>query len=377
LVIKRDPQEAAVRFSQSFFSTFSRTLLVCVALATFPGCDQSNKPAPTDGQNTTASDDGDPEVIPGGLPLGLDPYAAKVPADNLITPEKIELGKVLYFDPRLSKDDTISCASCHDPQKGYSNGTAFATGVGGAVGGRSAPVITNRLFSTLQFWDGRSPSLEDQALGPIQNPIEMAMSLDDVVAKIAKIPGYPELFNKAFGTPEVNSERIGKAIATFERTIVSGNSKFDRHENGDANALNESETRGLALFRGKAKCSVCHTGFNLTDEKYHNIGVGMDAAEPDPGRFAQTKKPEDTGAFKTGTLRDIVHSAPYFRDGSAKTLEEVVDFYDKGGTPNPHLSKNIFKLNLTDQEKKDLVAIMKAFTGDTRTVSKAPKLPGK
>ena len=202
------------------------------------------------------------------------------------------------------------------------------------------------------------------------------MTLEAAVAKIEKIPGYPELFNKAFGTNEVNSERIGKAIATFERTVVSGNSKFDRFENGDTSALNESEKRGLELFRNKAKCSVCHTGFNLTDEKYHNIGVGMDAEKPDVGRFEVTKKPEDTGAFKTPTLRDIVHSAPYFRDGSAKTLEEVVDFYDKGGIKNPHLSKNIFELKLTDQEKADLVAIMKAFTGDTRTVSKAPKLPG-
>lgn len=357
-----------------------RATLVGVALivlAAFLGCEKSDKPAGGgDSGATTASDDGDPKVIPGGLPLGLDPYSAEVPADNPITPEKIELGKALYFDPRLSSDDTVSCASCHDPEKGYSNGEAFATGVDGQVGGRAAPVITNRLFSKTQFWDGRSPSLEDQALGPIQNPIEMNMTLEAAVAKIEKIPGYPELFNKAFGTNEVNSERIGKAIATFERTVVSGNSKFDRFENGDTSALNESEKRGLELFRNKAKCSVCHTGFNLTDEKYHNIGVGMDAEKPDVGRFEVTKKPEDTGAFKTPTLRDIVHSAPYFRDGSAKTLEEVVDFYDKGGIKNPHLSKNIFELKLTDQEKADLVAIMKAFTGDTRTVSKAPKLPG-
>ncbi len=317
--------------------------------------------------------------LPGNkpLPLGLDPAKAIVPADNPITAEKVELGKALFFDPRLSIDDTVSCATCHDPKKGYSNGEAVATGIKGLKGGRSAPVVTNRLFSAAQFWDGRSPSVEHQALGPIENPIEMALPLDDAIKKLNAIEGYPELFEKAFGDKAITKDRIGKAIATFERTVVSGNSPFDRHEMGDEKALNESQKRGLALFRGKAKCSVCHTGFNLTDEAYHNIGVGMDAEKPDIGRMAVTKKPEDAGAFKTPTLRDIAESAPFFHDGSAKTLEEVVDFYDKGGIENPTLSKNMFKLNLTDQEKKDLVEIMKAFTGDDRVVSTPPTLPGK
>ncbi|MBI4583970.1 MAG: hypothetical protein HY717_08100 [Planctomycetes bacterium] len=314
-----------------------------------------------------------PEKSPLSLPLGLDPYEQKIPADNPITPEKIELGKLLYFDPRLSKDDTVSCASCHDPQKGYSNGAAFATGVGGKVGGRSAPTVINRLFSTLQFWDGRAASLEDQALGPIQNPIEMAMTLPAMLKKAEAIPGYAELFKKAFGTPEVNPDRIAKAIATFERTVVSGDSPFDRYENGDAKALTESQIRGLALFRGKAKCSVCHTGFNLTDEKYHNIGVGMDKPNPDEGRSAITKNKEDHGAVKTPTLRDIELTAPYFKDGSAKTLAEVVEFYDRGGIANPNLSKHIAKLGLADQEKKDLVEILKAFTGKSRVVVDPPK----
>lgn len=317
--------------------------------------------------------------LPGNqpLPLGLDPSRAIVPADNPITEEKVALGKALFFDPRLSVDDTVSCATCHDPQKGYSNGEAVATGVGGQKGGRAAPTIANRLFSDLQFWDGRAATVEHQALGPIENPIEMAMKLDDVLVKLKGIEGYSDLFEKAYGDPEITRDRIAKAIASYERTVVTGNSPWDRHEKGDESALTESQKRGLALFRGKAKCSVCHTGFNLTDEQYHNIGVGMDAENPDQGRAAVTKKPEDVGAFKTPTLRDVALTAPYFHDGSAKTLMEVVEFYDKGGIPNPTLSKNIFKLELTEQEKQDLVEIMKAFTGDTRTVSKAPPLPGK
>lgn len=315
--------------------------------------------------------------IPGQpLPLGLDPYMVKIPEDNPLTVEKIELGKILYFDPRLSKDDTVSCASCHHPEKGWSNAEAFATGVDGQVGGRASPPVHNRIFSDLQFWDGRAASLEDQALGPIQNPIEMGMTMPVALEKLEKIEGYPELFEKAFGSSEITADRVAKAIASFERTVVSGNSPWDRYEQGDDSALDEAEKRGLALFRGKAKCSVCHTGFNLTDEKYHNIGVGMDKAEPDLGRASQTKNEEDTGAFKTPTLRDIALTAPYFHDGSAETLMEVVEFYDKGGTPNPYLSENIQKLNLTDQEKADLVAFMKALTGETRTVVTAPELPG-
>lgn len=319
----------------------------------------------------------DTEPFELSLPPNLDEDELKIPADNPLTKAKVELGKVLYFDKRLSSDDTISCASCHDPNKGYSNGDAFAKGVGGAVGGRAAPSIVNRVFSEAQFWDGRAATLEAQALGPIQAPVEMNMKLDDLVKKLAAIPGYPELFQKAFGSSAVTSDAIAKAIASFERTVTSGNAPWDRHLSGDATALTESQKRGLALFTEKAKCSTCHTGFNLTDEKYHNIGTTYEREKPDVGRHEVSKEDKDRGALKTPTLRDIELTGPYFSDGSAKTLEAVVDFYDKGGIKNPHLNENITKLNLTDQEKKDLVAIMKAFTGDTRVVSSPPeKFPG-
>lgn len=344
------------------------------------GCEGKSEKTPATPGGGTGGEGGDEEEspLPGRkLPAGLDPYEARIPADNPVTTEKVKLGKTLYFDPRLSSDDTISCASCHDPEKSYSNGEAVATGVGGQKGARSAPVITNRIFSEAQFWDGRAATLEAQALGPIENPIEMNMKLDDLVAKLEKISGYPELFEKAFGDSKISRDRIARAIASFERTVVSGDSAWDRYEAGDKSALNESEARGLALFKGKAKCSVCHVGFNMTDEKYHNLGVGMDRPQPDLGRYTQTKKEEDRGAFKTPTLRDVALSAPYFHDGSAKTLMDTVEHYDKGGTANPQLSKNIFKLNLTDQEKQDLVAFMEALTGDDRVVSRPPRLPGK
>jgi cytochrome c peroxidase len=366
----------------------AKTPIAIAAVLVFAAaCDQSDKqsskdaPAPPAGASTqpgvsTLADDGLTPI--GKLPLGLDEFELKIPQDNPPTPEKIALGKALFFDKRLSRDNTIACASCHDPQKGYSNGAAFATGVGGALGGRSAPTITNRVFSTTQFWDGRAASLEAQALGPIENPVEMDLKLADLVKKIDAIAGYKDLFAKAFGSSEISPDRIAKAIASFERTVVSGNSPFDRFEKGDKSALSPSAARGLELFRGKAKCSVCHTGFNLTDEKYHNVGTTYDTAhrtEPDLGRSKVSGKEEDKGAMKTPTLRDIALTAPYFADGSAKTLEEVVEYYDKGGFANPHLSQNMSKLGLSPQEKQDLVAIMKAFTGDTRVVSSPPPLP--
>ena len=206
------------------------------------------------------------------VPLGLDADRMEIPTDNPLTSAKIELGKLLFFDPRLSVDDTVSCASCHSPQFGFSNGLATAIGVKGQRGGRSSPVAINRAFSTLQFWDGRSASLEDQALGPIQASIEMGHDLKAVVAKLKGIPGYPELFRKAFGT-DVRSEGIAKAIASFERTLLSGNSPFDRYEAGEMSALSPDARRGLVIFRTKANCTSCHGGFNFTDEGFHNVPV--------------------------------------------------------------------------------------------------------
>lgn len=297
------------------------------------------------------------------MPLGLQEQAAYIPEDNPPTPAKIALGKMLYFDKRLSADGTVACASCHAPRFGFTDGQPVSTGIRGQKGGRSAPTVINRLFSKEQFWDGRAADLEDQALGPIQNPIEMGNTLENVVATLKKVPSYVKPFEQAFGDPDITSKRIAQAIASFERTVLSGNSPFDRYEAGDKGALSASARRGLALFRGKARCQVCHAGFNFTDEGYHNIGVGMDKPKPDLGRNDLTKNEEDKGAFKTPTLRHIHATAPYMHDGSIKTLRQVVAFYNKGGTPNPTLSEEIKPLNLTDQEKADLVAFLHALTG--------------
>jgi cytochrome c peroxidase len=285
---------------------------------------------------------------PAGLP------EVKHPADNPSTPEKIELGKQLYFDPRLSVDDSVSCATCHDPAKGWSNGEDVATGTRKQKGGRNSPTIINSAYYTLQFWDGRAKSLEDQALGPIQNPIEMEMKLEDCVAKLNKIEGYKTQFQKVFGT-DVTSEGIAKAIAAFERTILSGDAPFDKFKAGDQTALSESAQRGLKLFNGKANCKACHTGPSFTDSAFHNIGLDS----PDEGRLAISKLSGDKGAMKTPTLRDIAKTGPYMHNGKLKTLEEVVAHYNKGGNGNPQQDEEIFALKLSEQDLADLVTFLK------------------
>lgn len=334
------------------------------------------------------------------LPLGLSvgEMGIQIPADNPLTRAKIELGRQLYFEPRLSADGTVSCASCHAPDSGWAKPTQFGVGIGGLLGGRNSPASYNRILSTLQFWDGRAASLEEQAIGPIANPIEMGNTHDVCVADLKKFPGYALQFAKIFPTEGLTIKTVGKAIAAFERVIVTGPSPADYYEplytfeklfrddladletfQADspdefaqyqklkaavaAHPISESARRGRELFFGKAACTACHVGANFTDEKFHNLGVGMDAIKPDLGRYEVTKDDKDRGAFKTPTIRNVELTAPYMHDGSQKTLEEVVEWYDKGGHPNPHLSDKIKKLNLTAQEKKDVVAYMKALTG--------------
>jgi cytochrome c peroxidase len=279
------------------------------------------------------------------------------------TSEIVELGRTLYFDPRLSADDTVSCASCHSPDHGFTDNKKVSTGVRGQTGTRNSPTVINRLYSKSQFWDGRAPSLEEQAKGPIVNPVEMGMKDHaDLVAKLKGINGYAVWFKKAFGH-DLNIDDLAKAIATFERTVVSDDSNYDRYISGDQGALNASERRGFEIFQGKGKCIICHGGANFTDESFHNIGVGMDKPNPDLGRYSQTKAEQDKGAFKTPTLRDIASTGPYMHDGSEKTLADVVAFYNKGGTPNPNLDMLIVGLGLSQKESEDLVAFMKSLSG--------------
>ena len=325
-----------------------------------------------------------------------------IPENNPLTRAKVELGKQLYFDPRLSADGTVSCASCHHPSEGYSDGDKTSKGIRGQRGGRNAPTVINRLFSKIQFWDGRSPSLEDQALGPIENPIEMGNTLQNACQTVENIPGYRLQFLAVFGTAKVTPKHLAMAIAAFERTVLSGDSPYDRHERAkpyrelDLNdedlepeiraraerylaaaretPMSKSALRGQALFFGKASCSTCHTGANFTDELYWNIGVGMSKKDIDWGRYVVTKEEKDRGAFKTPGLRNIADNAPYMHDGSEKTLMEVVEFYNKGGEKNKWLSDRIKPLNLTDQEKTDLVNFMHALSGKVTPITE-PKLP--
>jgi cytochrome c peroxidase len=297
------------------------------------------------------------------IPRGLVPVF--FPPDNPYTPEKAELGWLLYFDKRLSADGTVACASCHDPKFAFTDGQALPTGIRGQKVPRHSPTVINRAFSVEQFWDGRAPTLEEQAKGPIANPLEMGNSLENVVKTVRGVSGYRERFKKVFGTDELTIDHMVKAIATFERTVLSGNSAYDRFKAGDKTALSESQQNGMKIFfSNKARCDSCHEGINFTNGKFANIGIGMDKPEPDLGRFNVTKREEDKGAFKTPTLRDVALTAPYMHDGRFKTLEEVVDHYDKGGIPNKWLHQDVRKLDLSVQEKKDLVEFLKALTGD-------------
>lgn len=338
--------------------------------------------------------------IPLGIPADL--WEMMIPADNPMTEAKVALGRDLYFDKRLSVDNTVSCATCHDPRFAFTDGKPVSEGVGGKKGARNAPTVLNAMFNEEQFWDGRVKTLEEQVLQPLINPVEMAMpSHEAVVAKVRGIPEYAQRFREVFGGPNpVTIENIARAIAAFERTLLSGDSPFDRFMAGDPKAISEAAKRGWELFKGKARCITCHE-FNasspfFTDFKYHNIGIGMKATRnfealarqiqqmaqenrltkealdrlaltegfSELGRFLVTRQPKDVGAFKTSPLRDIELTAPYMHDGSLKTLREVIDFYDKGGEPNPNLDGGIVKLNLTEQEKADLEEFLKSLTSD-------------
>jgi cytochrome c peroxidase len=310
------------------------------------------------------------------LPLGLQADAAYVPDGNPITAAKVELGRFLYFDPRLSIDRTIACASCHIPYHGFADPARTSSGVGRKVGARNSPTVINRLFSKEQFWDGRAVDLEDQAHGPLINQVEMAMPRhDEVVARCRGVAGYGPLFEKAFGSPEITMPRIAQAIASYERTVVAGNSPFDRYTAGDSGAMSASAIRGMELFNGKGNCKTCHAGFNFTDEQYHNIGVGMDASKPDLGRYEVSKVEADRGAFKTPTLRNVTENPPYMHDGSELTLEAVVEFYNRGGVKNSWLSKEIKPLSLSAAEVDDLVAFLYALTGEVQGLEPPKELP--
>ncbi|MFI5349473.1 MAG: cytochrome-c peroxidase [Elusimicrobiota bacterium] len=304
------------------------------------------------------------------VPLGL--KAPDVPADNDVTDAKVALGKTLFFDKRLSRDSTISCASCHDPRKGWTDQSPVSTGIRGQKGGRSAPTVLNAAYMELQFWDGRAKSLEEQAKGPIQNPIEMGFTHAEAVERLSGIKGYAPLFQAAFGDGSVSIDRIAMAIATFERTVLTGNAPYDRWLAGDAKAMSPAAIEGLKLFNDKdrANCVACHDGFNFSDSDFHNTGIGG----TEPGRAAITGQSKDQGAFKTPTLRNLKYTGPYMHDGSKKTIGEAIDLYDEGGIKNPNLDARIKPLHLTEIEEADLAYFLDALNGDPVTIS-PPAMP--
>jgi cytochrome c peroxidase len=330
-----------------------------------------------------------------GFPADL--YSWVVPPDNPQTPEKVELGRKLFFDDRLSADGTVSCDQCHAPAKGFTDQLPTSMGIHHAFGQRNAPTVLNALFNTLQFWDGRAPTLEKQIEGPTVNPVEMGnKNLDDVVAKVKAISEYQQSFQAVFNGA-ITMDNIEKAIAAYERTQIAFDTPFDRFMAGDQKAISASAKRGWALFNGNGRCMTCH-GWNptqplFTDNRFHNIGVSAHKSDFVPlarkalvliaqgggglqqldqlaiqsdmsglGRFLVTKQPHDIGGFRTMGLRNLLVTQPYFHDGSQQTLWDVLDHYNKGGVQNPYLDGGLLPLGLTESEENDLVEFLATLT---------------
>jgi cytochrome c peroxidase len=308
-------------------------------------------------------------------PLGLPPVPW--PADNPYSAARVELGRYLFFDPRLSSNGAVSCASCHPPAHAFAGGDPVPVGVTGNHLSRRVPTLINRAYGKSQFYDGRAATLEDQIKFPVTNSDEMGSTTIDVaVGGIAKIAGYAALFERAFGDPKVTFERMGKAIASFERTILSGNSPYDRFLNGDKQALTPAAKRGQQIFERTGECSECHNGFNFTNEKFASLGIDPAIPKADLGLGAITGKRRDDGKFKVPTLREVSHTGPYMHDGRYKSLDDVLEFYRKGGQPGPYLDSRIAPFFLDAPAKADLLAFLESLNGEGWQQIKAPaKLP--
>ena len=294
------------------------------------------------------------------IPVGLD-RERPVPKDNPLTTEKVSLGRKLFFDPILSGDNTVSCASCHQPAHGFAAPEKLARGFKNRTGTRNAPSLLNRAYGKAFFWDGRENSLEAQALHPIASAQEMGSSVADAVARLQSHSQYPGQFKMAFADG-VTSENLARALASFERVLLSGNTRVDRFRAGEVASLTDSETHGFWLYESRGRCWRCHTGPNFTDEGFHNSGVGSGMTSADTGRYQVTKLESDRGRFKTPTLRGLAMTGPYMHDGGMATLEEVVEFYSQGGKKNANLDPILEPLNLSKSDMLDLVAFLKALS---------------
>jgi cytochrome c peroxidase len=289
------------------------------------------------------------------IPLGLDLYIP-IPESNPLTAEKIALGRRLFNDRRLSRDRTVACASCHVLARAFSDGRVVAIGVSGRTGRRNVPALLNRAYGRAFFWDGRSSTLEEQVLRPIEDPNEMDLPSDEAAARVG-----------------LDRMTMAHALASYVRSILAGDSRYDRFLSGDRSALTRDEAAGLAVFRGKGNCIACHIGPTLSDEQFHNTGVAWRSEGDstavqllDEGRAAVTHREADRGAFKTPTLRDVARTAPYMHDGSLPSLEAVVDFYSEGGRANPFLDTEIRTRHFTLDEKRALVAFLRSLSGAIR-----------
>jgi cytochrome c peroxidase len=320
------------------------------------------------------------EVFEAGHPSlqhWLLPAQPAAPADNQSTPERVELGKMLFFDPRLSGDGNMSCASCHNPALGWSDGLATAKGFKSVVLARATPTVINTGYNFVQMWDGRKASLEDQAKGPMEAAVEMNSDVPRLLGMLSNSPGYRALFAKAYPNEPMDFDTVAKALAAFERTVVSNDSPFDRWVRGDKSAMTAQQVRGFEIFvrEDKGNCAACHQAPNFTDNGFHNIGLASyGEPNPDLGRYLHKPLKSMRGAFKTPTLRDIELTAPYFHDGSARSLAEVVNHYVSGGQVKTSLSASMKPLNLDESEKQALVAFMRALTSPAQAVA-LPRLP--
>ena len=293
------------------------------------------------------------------------------PQSNPYSPAKAELGKILFFDPRLSAKSALACVSCHNPSFGWEDGRARGIGHDMQVLGRSTPTVQNVAWGIEFFWDGRAPTLEKQSVGPIENAKEMAMDLNTLSGKLKQIPGYRARFDEVFPGKGITPETIGMAIATFQRTVVSGPAPFDRWIEGDEKAISENAKRGFALFNGKASCAACHSTWRFTDDGYHDIGL----PSTDIGRAAIVPGVEVLKhAFKTPGLRNASRRRPFMHDGSIATLEAVVRHYDSGFVTRPSLSSEMKPLKLTDTEVKDIVAFLETLNSEDPPMA-TPLLP--
>jgi cytochrome c peroxidase len=298
------------------------------------------------------------------------PDTIPFPQDNPYTPEKATLGKMLFFDTRLSRDMNLSCASCHNPSFGWEVPFAKAIGAGGKPIGRHAPTTVNLAWSKNYFWDGRAPTLETQAKGPIEAAVEMDLPMATAVSRLKEVQGYVTAFDRAFPKEGLNENTVLKSIATYERTLVTGDTPFDRWMRGDTQALSTEAKRGFALFAGKANCSACHSGWNFSDDKFHDIGLPT----ADVGRMELSQAESDRHAFKTPGLREIAARAPYMHQGEVASLEAVIAHYVGGGLRRPSLSPLMKPVLLGSQEIQDLAAFMRTLSSPQTTLA-MPNLP--